>query len=234
MPNLLDLLAAHLPPPRYDFGVGDLRGLLPAPYDAFPLGIAILRQLDDDILAGIAAGPTPAYLDHYHAINRELADRSERLAQALREIGHDSLALPPTVDDPNLQAHYLANLAVPVSHKLVATRAGRGWIGKTDLLVSTKFGPRIRLASVLTYAPLPTDSPIDDSRCGRCDDCVAACPAQAANGLRWRAGLAREVFFDAFACRTYCRKISQETLGEAISLCGLCVRVCPVGSSHPK
>ena len=214
--------------------MGDLRGLLPAPYDTYPLGIAILRQLDDDILGGIAHGPTPAYLGHYHAINQELADRSEQLAQALREQGHDSVAILPTVDDSHLQAHYLANLAVPVSHKLVATRAGLGWIGKTDLLISIQFGPCIRLASVLTHAPLETGIPIDDSRCGRCDDCVAACPAKAGNGIRWRAGMAREVFFDAFACRTYCRKISKQNLGEDISLCGLCVRVCPMGPPRAK
>jgi epoxyqueuosine reductase QueG len=36
---------------------------------------------------------------------------------------------------------------------MAATRAGIGWIGKKDLLVSEKFGPRNRLASVLTNYP---------------------------------------------------------------------------------
>ena len=106
---------------------------------------------------------------------------------------------------------------------MVATRSGLGWIGKTDLLVSRRFGPRVRLASILTDLPLePLASPIDESRCGSCSLCVDACPAGAATGEPWSAGIHRDRYFDAFKCRD-CRGISRRTVEPAISLCGRCL-----------
>jgi epoxyqueuosine reductase QueG len=49
------------------------------------------------------------------------------------------------------------------SHKMVATRAGLGWIGKTDLFVSNKYGPRVRLASIRIDAPVSSiNKPINN------------------------------------------------------------------------
>ena len=116
------------------------------------------------------------------------------------------------------------------SHKMVATRAGLGWIGKTDLLVSEKFGPRLRLATVLTnYRFDNLGIPITESRCGKCGICVEACPSQAANGNSWNVSLDRDQFYDAFKCRDMCRKLSLERLDKEISICGICVCVCPKG-----
>ncbi len=113
---------------------------------------------------------------------------------------------------------------------MAATRAGLGWIGKTDLFVSEQFGPRLRLATVLTDRPLgPVGTPVEKSRCGNCTLCVDACPAGAATGISWYAGLDRDAFFDARRCRESCRKLSKSALNEDISLCGICVAVCPVG-----
>lgn len=232
MEVIRELLGRHLDPRIFEYGFASLRGLLPACFDEFPSGISILRQLDDGIVDGIDRGPTRAYLDHYRAINDELNGLVVRIADDLRRAGWSSEPVPATVDDPTLQENYRATLSVPVSHKMVATRAGLGWVGKTDLLVSTRFGTRIRLASILTTAPVIPGQPIDESRCGGCAACVDACPAQAANGDLWNVGRSRNDFFDAFACRRYCRRISDEKLGEAISLCGLCVRVCPRGRAH--
>jgi epoxyqueuosine reductase QueG len=232
MDAIRDLLARHLDPTIFEYGFADLRGLLPASLDAFPSGISILRKLDDGIVDGIDRGPTRAYLDHYNATNDELNGLVVRIAEDLRRAGWASEPVPATVDDPTLQERYRATLSVPVSHKMVATRSGLGWVGKTDLLVSVRFGTRIRLASVLTTAPVIHGHPIDESRCGACTSCVEACPAQAANGELWNVSRARNDFFDAFACRRYCRRISDEKLGEAISLCGVCVLVCPRGRSR--
>ena len=152
-----------------------------------------------------------------------------QIADAMKERGLSCEAVPSTVDDGSLQAELRRTLTYRVSHKMVATRAGLGWIGKTDLLVSRRFGPRVRLASILTSEPLETGVPMDSSQCHHCRLCVDACPAQAATGAAWTAGVTRDVFFNAFACRDYCRKISQEKLGKVISLCGKCVSLCPIG-----
>ena len=39
-------------------------------------------------------------------------------------------------------------------HKTVAVHAGLGWIGKSALFVTEKYGSAVRLTSVLTDAPL--------------------------------------------------------------------------------
>ena len=140
--------------------------------------------------------------------------------------------MEPTRSDAELEDNYLQTLRVNFSHKMAATRAGLGWIGKTDLLVSHAFGPRVRLAAMLLdYPGFSAGTPETESRCGACDLCVQACPAQAAQGLPWRAGVDRDEFFNAFKCREKCRELSLKNLGEAISLCGRCIAVCQHSAS---
>jgi len=43
---------------------------------------------------------------------------------------------------------------------------------KCALLITKRFGSAIRLTTVLTDATLNCDTPIDDSLCGDCMDCV--------------------------------------------------------------
>jgi epoxyqueuosine reductase len=224
-----EILRSALDSSVYECGFADLRGLLVGRYAKYAYGISILHRLDAEIVDGIVDGPTRDYLDHYHSVNRELNDVVERIAVALSAQGVVCEAVTATVRDEDLDEQCRTTLTYPLSHKLVATRAGLGWIGKTDLLVSRRFGPRVRLASIVTTGPLQTGLPITQNECGNCSLCVDLCPAEAANGAAWQAGVAREQFFDAFKCRAYCREISLERLGEQISLCGKCIAVCPLG-----
>jgi len=96
------------------------------------------------------------------------------------------------------------------SHKMAATRAGLGWIGKTALFISEKYGPRARLATVLTDFPVSVcANPIEESKCTDCDLCVRICPAQAANGPAWNINIDRNDFFDPFACLKSARIIAK-------------------------
>lgn len=223
------VLCAHLNPSLYEYGFAELKGLLVGRYAGYSYGISILRRLDARIVDGIDDGPTREYFDLYHSINRELNDVVGKIAAELSAKDLVCEAVMATVRDEDLDEQFRGTLASPLSHKLVATRAGLGWIGKTDLFVSPRFGPRMRLASIVTTVPLEVGEPTVESECGRCRLCVEQCPTQAANGASWHAGVAREAFFDAFKCRDYCRKISMQRLGECISLCGKCVAVCPLG-----
>ena len=65
-----------------------------------------------------------------------------------------------------------------ISHKAVAKAAGLGWIGRSTLLITPKFGPRICLVTLLTDMPLAHDHPMED-KCGTCRRCIEACPAGA-------------------------------------------------------
>jgi len=214
----------------YIAGWGDLSTCIPEKFRETPFALSMGRKLDDDILDGILGGPTRAYFDHYHDVNRELDETARTAAGVIEAAGGRALAIVPTLGEGQIDDELRRALRYDFSHKMAATRAGLGWIGKTDLFVSEKFGPRLRLATVLADRPLGrVGRPIDESRCGECRICVDACPAGAANGSSWKAGLDRDEFFDARRCRDKCRELTMKRLGEEISLCGLCVALCPVG-----
>lgn len=66
-----------------------------------------------------------------------------------------------------------------ISYKRLAQLAGFGNFGKNALIVNPRFGPWIRLASVLTNAELTPDTPFEKDLCRNCNDCVEACPVAA-------------------------------------------------------
>jgi len=66
-----------------------------------------------------------------------------------------------------------------VSLRHVAVEAGLGEIGLNRLLLTKKFGPRIRLGAVLTTARLKPDQRFTEKICDKCGECIKACPAEA-------------------------------------------------------
>jgi epoxyqueuosine reductase len=215
---------------RYLFGFADMRGLLDGVYARYPYALSIARRLDDAIVDEVTQGPTRRYLDEYNRVNAGLFELQCGLSRMLDAEGVGNLTIKPTFEDDELDESCLQTLRTPFSHKMAATRAGIGWIGKTDLLITEKFGPRFRLATLLLDCEeITTGIPTVKSRCGACDRCVRACPAQAANGMLWSLGVDRDEFYDAHKCRTACRELTKNGLNEEVSLCGICVAVCPIG-----
>jgi epoxyqueuosine reductase QueG len=213
----------------------DLTGLLHPRFKGYDYGIVIGKKLDDSIVDSIINGPTMEYYNQYVDTNNYLAGLVKGLAEDLRAAGINSLALNPTTNDVYRAADYEQTLRHNFSQKMVATRAGLGWIGKTDLFISKKFGPRLRLASVIVDYPLkPLNKPIDESRCGKCRLCVDACPAQAANGKLWSIHVDRDQFYSARKCRETASRLTLERIGKDERLCGICVSVCPVGQGKRR
>jgi len=211
-------------------GFADLSGLLSDKFTGFDYAVVVGRCLDNAIIDKIKHGPTREYYAHYQQVNQELSLLIKQMGEQIKSLGSRCMGMEPTVLDQDLDDTYWENLRVDFSHKMAATRGGLGWIGKTDLFISTEYGPRLRLAVILTDFPLtPDQPPIDKSRCGACLLCVEACPAQAANGKLWNVRVDRDEFFNAFKCRINCREQSWELLGEKLSICGICVAVCPIG-----
>jgi len=66
-----------------------------------------------------------------------------------------------------------------ISLRHAAVEAGLGEIGLNRLLLTRKFGPRVRLGAVLTTAPLKSDNRFTEKLCNDCGECVKACPAGA-------------------------------------------------------
>jgi epoxyqueuosine reductase QueG len=69
--------------------------------------------------------------------------------------------------------------SVYASYKRIAQLAGIGSYGKNALIIHPKHGPWLRFGAVLTDAPLLPDRPFEGDLCGKCERCLAACPADA-------------------------------------------------------
>lgn len=219
-----------LPAENYIYGFADLTGMLQNKFTGFNYGISIGRKLDYKIVDKVINGPTPEYYSHYRQINEDLALLTKRISEDLNKNDIETLNIEPTVSTSELDSIYFKTLRTDLSHKMVATRAGLGWIGKSDLFISKKFGPRLRLVSILLKTPLKSKSkPIEISRCGNCNICVDVCPIKAANGKLWDITVDREKFFDPWKCRSQCAEFGKIRLGIDARICGICVAACPVG-----
>ncbi len=199
----------------------DIRETPPEPRGGLPRALVIGEALDPHIIVGISEGPTWEYYHEYCRANALLSELARLAARMLVDAGYRADPLEPTsekFDKVTLSARF--------SHKMGATRAGIGWIGKNDLLVTPGYGSAVRYATVLTDADLGAAEPVNRSRCGSCTACVDACPGHAPSGKLWDVSLGREDFFDVRAChRTACA--FNEANGFGHTICGICIAVCP-------
>ena len=201
-------------------GVARLEEVLPHRWDEVVYGVSIGVRLSDGIVDELVAGPTKAYAYHYHAMNRLLDDLSLRTVNLLQESGYRAFPIP-TSQTVNLKMH-----EGHLSHKMVATTAGLGWIGKNALLVTPGFGPRLRLTTVLTDAPLKAGNPVVESSCGTCEACMKACPVEAIRGETWSLKSERADLLDVDRCAM---KIDAGKGELGAPVCGVCIQVCPKG-----
>ncbi len=98
--------------------------------------------------------------------------------------------------------------------------AGLGVIGKNNLLITEKYGPRVRLRTVNTSAPIKPD-PIIVNRdyCLKCNLCIDSCPAKAFNTGK----------YDKDTCLSYCQNNLEEVSKYSVLWCIQCSNVCPIG-----
>lgn len=192
---------------------------------AFPRAVSVAFRLQDavvDHLPGHHREPVVAktYGHHiYTVVNQYLDETATVIAGVLQESGHAAVSVPTSL---SVQA---GGYHGPMSHKLAARAAGHGWIGRSCLLVTPTVGPRVRLVTVLTDAPLPAGTPMERD-CRACTECVDACPAGAFTGRPFDPTEPIEARMDVRACTAY-RTASKVWSGTDI--CGVCVAVCPHG-----
>jgi epoxyqueuosine reductase len=148
----------------------------------------------------------------------------KRAVRFLKARGHRTLAIPP--DSDRIKGTFISKLYSLFNHKMAATTAGLGWIGKNGLLISPDFGPRLSLVTVLTDAPLAPDPPMEHSLCGDCTLCVQYCPSQAITGAEWSRTSPFVELVRLDACRSH---KEAKRLTEGKPNCGLCINICPYG-----
>uniref|UniRef100_UPI004056C25B 4Fe-4S double cluster binding domain-containing protein n=1 Tax=Acetatifactor sp. TaxID=1872090 RepID=UPI004056C25B len=151
----------------------------------------------------------------------KLENLLKEIATALREEGV-KYYIPPVAQQSE------EDLLAQFSFKYAAVNAGLGWIGKNDVLITEKYGPRVRLSAVLIDYPFEYGEKITKSRCGSCNKCVEICPHKALKGLEWNINALRNDIIDYHLCN---QKRSEyiEKHGRK-NACGLCMVVCPFGA----
>ncbi len=134
---------------------------------------------------------------------------ANRIAAFLREQGYSAQA-----------DHPLGGTAL---YPPIAQKAGIGWVGKHGLLITPKFGSRIRLAAVYTSIQNLPDSKENNHNwiedyCTMCRRCIKECPPQA---------ILEETIIHESGLKT---DIVQQACFEYFLVnygCSVCIKVCP-------
>ena len=194
----------------------------------FSRAISIAVRLPAAVFEEILDRPTPNYATVYQAANRILDEIAFRTAAMVEE--DDFKALPIAAS----QVLDTKDWYAAISHKAVGRLAGLGWQGKSLLLVTPRYGPRIRLVTVLTNAPLKIDGPIKN-RCGKCTMCQEACPVGAIKGVSTQEHYTRR------SEALYFSRCVEKLVGEfsrlpnvGAPICGICIKACPFGQRSSK
>ena len=90
-----------------------------------------------------------------------------RVQRFIKGLGHEAIIYPELL-----------------SQKKMAQLAGLGNFGKNSLIINPKYGPWIRLMSILTDAELVPDESFEEDLCGDCEACIVACPVGALTPYR--------------------------------------------------
>lgn len=187
---------------------------LPHLHYAMSVGVKLL----DGVLKTIEDAPSFVYFQHYRTANTLLDTIAFRLARKIEELGGESL---PIAASQSLGKNNPYRGVYP--HKTAAVLSGLGFVGKSGLFLSTEYGSKVRLATVLCSLPLAAELPVIENGCGECTLCQRACPAGAIFGEKPTTDGERN--FDAEKCSKYMKEHFQD-VGRG-SVCGVCIKVCP-------
>lgn len=154
------------------------------------------------------------YAGHNGLIAHELDVIGLKLARFLERQGfraYHQMASQGGVDN-----RFLTSI---LSLKHMAVNAGIGVFGYNALVLTPKYGPRVRLGAIITNAALEADEPLTTDFCTACTGtpCITLCPAKALS----TPARGQPYHIDKFACSTYLR---------TRPACAICMKVCPIGT----
>ena len=153
-----------------------------------------------------ARGVQPAGAERYFlgeenaVIKHELTWMAYRIARHLRHLGYHALHLPPSKQNDRFRT-------APFYHMPAMYLAGLGTLGLNCSIITSQFGPRVFVTTIITDCPLPAGKPLDEDLCTKCGLCVESCPVGAIDGQGWK---------NPFACAAY-------------GCCSTCIAICPEG-----
>jgi reductive dehalogenase len=180
--------------------------------EAFQWAVVTIHQMSYDLLSyqtgAISGMATEIGYLRMNIINH-------LLSSFIRNIGFQ--AIDCTTND--------VALSIPM-----AIQAGLGDLGRNGLLITPKYGPRVRINVIITDMPLEPDTPIDfgvTELCEACKICAERCPSQSLSHDNRttepinisNSGGALKWFNNAETCRMYWARNN--------SGCSICITSCP-------
>jgi len=120
-----------------------------------------------------------AQYDTIHAYG-EAARASHSVALWLEGKGHRAVAVPAFI--PIDMSPPKFGMQGAVDWRGAGVSAGIGGYGESGLLVTSEFGPAVRLGGVVTDAEVSPGKPLSGTPCIHCLRCVEACPMGALSG----------------------------------------------------
>jgi epoxyqueuosine reductase QueG len=211
--------------------------LLPGARTVATFGIRLLDRVMEwtELLTGSPLMPPPLRLKALHQgfyrrsgydiVNDQLNAIALRLANHLEDLGFASVFFPATYGNLPEELSFIPGM---LSQRHAAVRAGLGMFGLNNVVVTPRYGPRIRFNSVITRAVLPATPLLAERPCRgpACGACLRACPADALSMLP--RATEDQVWLDP-PSRTNWSVCRPSQGGNACM--GLCLRVCPTGRS---
>ncbi len=199
----------------------DLVGIIAATHDSLPdwsrsvvvLGHATLDEAYDYDM-WIAYDGRRVWHKPIYTVLESLA---ARLAHRLREIGQRAEHL--TFEDS----------ASIINLREAAVQAGLGVRGLNDIVLTRRYGPRVRWGAVFTDAPLEPDQPLNDYYCSSCTVCWGVCPTEALGPDGFDRARCLAEFEPDPAMAEQQRRLSKRPTPFTRLQCRACVDVCPVG-----
>lgn len=173
------------------------------------------------ILPVLETSPSIYYRELYQTVNSLLDQYTYRIANFLNECGHPSVPVPRD-GYAGIDA-LLKNPVAFFSHRHAAMLAGLGTFGVNNMLLTPKYGPRVRFGSIFTAAQIKPDQMLTEDLCIRCMRCVTECPTKSIREEDYPSGLT-----DKMSCASYSSRLNK----RGISPCGICIKVCPVGEDR--
>ncbi len=189
----------------------------------FHRAISLAKRLSETA-CGLVFHQDDQGLMHYfkaHCLSQAgvLDQAAQQMALFLEENGYRAFVVP------GLGTGYTDGAPGILSHMAVANVSGMGSMADNGMIVTPEYGPRVRLATIVTDCPLPPGSPVQD-QCTHCRLCREACPSAAIAGGRFDPGQPSVQYIDRLACEKYRDKRLAETGNR---FCNLCMSVCPIG-----
>jgi epoxyqueuosine reductase QueG len=169
----------------------------------------------------LETAPSIFYHELYRTVNTLLDTHAYRIASYLNTRGFPSLAIPR--DGYGSIDILVQNPIAFFSHRHAAFCAGLGNFGVNNMLLTPAYGPRVRFTSIFTAAEISPDPVMKKPLCIRCMRCVRACPVNALSEGEYPESLTGKK-----ACATRSLALNQ----RYCSPCGICIKVCPVGTDR--